>query len=99
MRKSYLTIIARIEAKEAHREFVKNELLKLLAITRAEEGNISYDLHEDNENPSIFLFHEKWVNRALWQKHMENDHLAHYIKVTDDKVASFTLNEMTEIGN
>ncbi|MGJ8737519.1 putative quinol monooxygenase [Zobellia laminariae] len=99
MRKSYLTIIARILVEEEHREFVKAELLKLLDVTRAEEGNISYDLHQDNENPNFFLFHEKWVNRELWQKHMDNKYLAHYMKVTDGKVEEFILNEMTEIGN
>ncbi|WP_055444810.1 putative quinol monooxygenase [Lacinutrix himadriensis] len=99
MKKSFLTIVARITAKEEHTAFVKAELLKLLDVTRAEEGNISYDLHQDNENPNVFLFHEKWVNRELWQKHMANKYLAHYLKVTEDKVEAFILNEMTEIVN
>ncbi|MBQ0788838.1 MAG: antibiotic biosynthesis monooxygenase [Oceanihabitans sp.] len=66
MKKSILTIVARISVKEEYTAFVKAELLKLLDVTRAEEGNISYDLHQDNENPNVFLFHEKWVNRELW---------------------------------
>ncbi|WP_340156468.1 putative quinol monooxygenase [uncultured Winogradskyella sp.] len=99
MKKSYLTIVARILVKEEHRDFVKAELLKLLDVTRAEEGNISYDLHQDNENPNFFLFYEKWVNRELWQKHMNNKYLAHYLKVTEGKVDEFILNEMTEIVN
>ncbi len=93
-----LTIVARILAKEEQREFVKNELLKLIPITRAEEGCISYDLHQDNQNPNVFLFHENWESRELWQAHMENDHLAEYLKVTDGAVEEFILNEMTVIG-
>ncbi len=74
---------------------VKSELLKLIAITRAEEGCINYDLHQDNENPNLFLFHENWENRELWQQHMNNSHLAEYMKATDGAVAEFTLIEMT----
>ena len=99
MKKSYLTIVAKILVKEEHRAFVKAELLKLLDVTRAEEGNISYDLHQDDENLNSFLFYEKWINRELWQKHMGNKYLAHYLKVTDGKVDEFILNEMTEIVN
>ena len=99
MKKSFLSIVARISVKDEHREFVKAELLKLLDVTRAEEGNISYDLHQDNEDPNLFLFHEKWVNRDLWKKHMENKYLAHYLKVTEGMVDAFVLNEMTEILN
>ena len=41
--------------------------LKLIDITRAEEGCINYDLHQDNENPAHFLFYENWKSRELWQ--------------------------------
>ncbi|WP_299887097.1 putative quinol monooxygenase [uncultured Lacinutrix sp.] len=94
---SNLTIVARILAKENKRELVKFELLKLLEITREEEGCINYDLHQDNENPNLFLFYENWVNRSLWQKHMSNPHLTEYMKTTDGAVVEFTLNEMTAI--
>lgn len=71
-----LTIVARILAKAKKRELVKSELLKLIDVTRTEEGCINYDLHQDNENPNFFLFYENWENRDLWQKHMGNAHLA-----------------------
>ncbi|EDP69989.1 peptidase T [Flavobacteriales bacterium ALC-1] len=93
-----LTIVARILAKEEHRDLVKRELLKLIDITRAEKGCINYDLHQDNENENLFLFYENWENRDLWQTHMNNTHLAEYMKATDGAVETFTLNEMTIIG-
>ncbi len=93
-----LTIVARILAKEEKRELVKSELLKLIDITRAEKGCINYDLHQDNENPNLFLFHENWQSRALWQEHMNNDHLAAYMKATDGAVEEFVLNEMNQIA-
>lgn len=93
-----LTIVARILAKAESRELVKSELLKLIETTRAEEGCINYDLHQDNENPNLFLFFENWTNRDLWQIHMGNAHLAEYVKATEGAVEEFTLNEMTVIG-
>ena len=53
-----LTIVARVLAKLEKRELVKTELLKLIDITRSEKGCINYDLHQDNENESLFLFYE-----------------------------------------
>ncbi len=92
-----LTIVARIVAKPEKRELVKEELLKLIDITRTEKGCINYDLHQDNENENIFLFYENWESRELWQIHMNNTHLAEYMKATDGAVEEFILNEMTHI--
>ncbi|NMH89674.1 putative quinol monooxygenase [Flavivirga algicola] len=93
-----LTIVAKILAKEEKRDLVKNELLKLIDITKAEKGCINYDLHQDNQNGNLFLFYENWESRELWQEHMNNAHLADYIKATDGAVEKFVLNEMTHIG-
>ncbi|MEM7066158.1 MAG: putative quinol monooxygenase [Cyanobacteria bacterium P01_B01_bin.77] len=93
-----LTIIGRIEAKTDQVEFVKAELLKLIPITLEEAGCIQYDLHQDNDNPAVFLFYENWESRDLWQTHMNNTHLAEYMKATEGAVAAFTLNEMTRIS-
>jgi quinol monooxygenase YgiN len=90
-----LTIIANIVANKDKVDLVKNELIKLIQITRAEEGCINYDLHQDNDNPAHFMFHENWETRELWQTHMSNQHLADYMTATEGAVESFILNEMT----
>jgi quinol monooxygenase YgiN len=95
---STLTIVANILANEDKIELVKAELLKLIDITRSEEGCINYDLHQDNENPAHFTFYENWETRALWQTHMANQHLADYMAATEGAVAQFTLSEMTKIA-
>ena len=92
-----LTIIARIEAKKNKVDLVKSELLKLIEPTRKEQGCLQYDLHQDNENPAIFMFYENWENRELWQIHMNNEHLKAYMDATDGAVENFTLNEMSPI--
>lgn len=95
---SKLTIVANIKANADKIDLVKAELLKLIDITRAEEGCINYDLHQDNENPAHFMFYENWENRELWQTHMNASHLAAYMAATEGAVAEFTLNEMSKIG-
>ncbi|MBM7074227.1 antibiotic biosynthesis monooxygenase [Shewanella sp. 202IG2-18] len=90
-----LTIVANIIAHEDKIELVKSELLKLIDITRKEQGWIKYDLHRDNDNPAHFMFYETWETRELWQAHMSNEHLAEYVKATEGATANFTLNEMT----
>ncbi|PIE60979.1 MAG: antibiotic biosynthesis monooxygenase [Desulfobacterales bacterium] len=93
-----LTIIANITAKADKIETVKAELLKLIAPTREEEGCITYDLHQDNENPAHFLFYENWESRDLLQAHLDSDHLKHFVAVTEGALDEFTVNEMTHIA-
>jgi quinol monooxygenase YgiN len=95
---SKLTVVANVHAKPDKIDLVKAELEKLIPITQAEEGCIQYDLHQDNENPTHFMFYENWESRELWQKHMNTLHLAGYREATEGAVAEFTLNEMTHMG-
>ena len=95
---SKLTIVAHIHAETDKVELVKAELEKLIPITRAEEGCIQYDLHQDNDNPAHFLFFEQWDSRELWQTHMNAPHLAAYLKATDGAVAEFVLHEMSFVA-
>jgi quinol monooxygenase YgiN len=93
-----LTIVANITANADKIDLVKAELLKLINITRAEEGCINYDLHQDNENPSHFMFYENWESRELWQTHMDNQHLKDYMAATEGAVEEFILNGMSVIA-
>ena len=67
----------------------------LIDNTRAGEGFINYDLHQDNEDPAHFKFYENWESRELWQVHMNNQHLKEYMAATDGAVEELTVNEMT----
>lgn len=93
-----LTIVANITAKAAKIDLVKAELEKLIDVTRAEEGCINYDLHQDNENLAHFMFYENWESRELWQVHMGAQHLQDYMAATEGAVMEFTVNEMTHVA-
>lgn len=93
-----LTVTAHIEAKKDKIKQVKSELLKIIEITKKENGCLQYNLHQDNNNEEIFVLYEKWDSKELWQSHMSNAHIKEYIKKTDKSVINFTLNEMTQIA-
>jgi len=93
-----LTIVANIKVKQEKIGFVNAELEKLIPITRAEEGCLQYDLHQDREDSRHFMFYENWESRELWQKHMEGQHLKDYLAATDGCIEEFTINEMTHIA-
>lgn len=95
---STLTIVARIKARPEQDHLVKSELLKLIDITRAEKGCLQYDLHQDNSDPSVFMFYEHWESRELWQVHISAPHLQDYGAATAGSVEDFTLNEMMLIS-
>ncbi len=96
--KDALTIVARIEAKTDQVELVKSELLKVMEPTRAEAGCIQYDLHQDNENPAVFLMFENWETRDLWQDHMNSDHLKAFREAVGDALAGIVVSEMSQIA-
>lgn len=93
-----LTIVAQITAKSAQVDSMKEELLKLIQPTLAEEGCVNYDLHQDNEDPAKFLFYENWETRELWQAHMETQHLKDYLEATEGKVEDIIISEMTPLS-
>ena len=92
-----LTIVANIHANPDQIGLVRAELEKLVPITRAEQEYITYDLHQDNDDPTHFTFYGNWESRELWQAHMRAPHLAAYMEATDGAVAEFTVSEMTAI--
>lgn len=92
-----LTILAKITATAGHEARLRKELIKLIAITRSEDGCLQYDLHEDTSNPCIFVFYELWQTRELWQDHMNAPHLAAFAKAVEGAIIDFELNEMNQI--
>ena len=95
---SKLIIVARVQAKKDKIDVVKSELLKLIKPTRAEQGCIQYDLHQDNDNPAVFVFYEIWENAEMLKAHAQNEHMKANAKATEGMVESFTINKMTLIG-
>ena len=92
-----LTIIAKIEAKPESLDVVKSAVFKLIEPTRKEKGCIQYDLHQDNQQPEVFIFVENWEGQALWEAHMQSTHLLDFIKDTEGLLVDLTVHQMNEV--
>ncbi len=95
---SNLTIVATVKVKADRVEFVKAELLKLIDVTRAEEGCIAYHLYQDNSNPAHFTFFEQWANRELWQVHMNNQPLKDFSLAVADALDELSVSELSQLA-
>lgn len=92
-----VTVVARIKAKPEALTKVREELLKLIEPTRKESGCISYDLHQDNADTTLFFFLENWESKELLDKHLESEHIKAYLKLTEGLVEQWDLNLLTKI--
>ncbi len=75
-----ITLIARFRAKSGQETKLAEELQHMLEPTRAEEGCLSYELHESTGEPGLFLFYETWESQDALDKHFESPHLQALLK-------------------
>lgn len=95
---STVTVVARVTAKSGFVETVKAELLKLVAETRQEEGCLEYRLHQDQDEPAVFVFYENWKDRACLDKHMTSKHFLAYIEAVEGMIADKAVLRLAEIA-
>lgn len=70
-----LTAVTFIKGIEGKEDELKNELLALTAPTRAEAGNIKYDLYQSTKQPNLFMRYEVWRNADALEFHKTTPHL------------------------
>ena len=87
MAEGKVTVIARIKAKADRAQRVKEELLKLLAPTRAENGCINFDMHQGATDHAQFLFHENWSSEAALKAHFETPHIKNWLRQAESLLA------------
>ncbi|NEO47886.1 MAG: antibiotic biosynthesis monooxygenase [Moorea sp. SIO4A3] len=92
MSNQQVTVTARLKVKPGMEKNFKEEFLPILELSRLEEGCLNYDLHQSNEDPSLFLLHENWVSKEILDKHLEMP----YIKALGEKAEDF-LTEPPEV--
>jgi len=93
-----LTIIAKIKAKSENLNEVKRAVVKLIEPTRKEKGCIQYDLHQDQQEPEVFIFVENWESKVSWDAHMQSSHLQSFIKEMDGLLVDLTVHQMSQIN-
>lgn len=71
-----LTAVTFIQGQEGKGAEVKRELLALSGPTRAEPGNVRYDLYQSLDRPDRFMRLEVWRDEAALERHKATPHLA-----------------------
>jgi quinol monooxygenase YgiN/quercetin dioxygenase-like cupin family protein len=70
-----LTAVTFIRGKPEKEAEVKRELLSLTAPTRAEAGNLGYDLYQSADRPGEFMRLEVWRNAEALELHKASPYL------------------------
>lgn len=70
-----LTAITFIRGPEGSEGDLLSELLSTTASTRAEPGNLAYDLFQSPTNKNLFMRFEIWRNPEALEAHKQTPHL------------------------
>ncbi len=68
-----IVLVARLKVKDDAVEEAKKATLEIVAASRAEEGNLNYDIHQAIDDPTVFVWHETWKNKAAIDEHFETE--------------------------
>ena len=97
MSSSQLTVVAMIRAKSEHIEEVRSALVGLIEPTLPEEGCINYDLHQDKDDPALFVFHENWETPHHLDRHLESAHIKAFQEAVGDKIESLDIRKLGKV--
>ena len=73
-----ITVIAHFKANEGSEKELRELLLSLIELSRADKGCITYDLHQAVDDPSLFIFFEIWENKELLGEHSATSHIRQF---------------------
>ena len=87
-----LTVI--IKSKSEYREELKAILVDLTKNSKKEATCLQYDLHQNIEDPNVFILHEVWKNKEGLDLHNKQSYLLKFIQTSElfleEKITVFT---------
>ncbi len=99
-RRDLLTVIAYMKAAPGKEDELRRELEALIEPTAAEDGYVTYDLHESTEEPGRFFFYENWESEEKLDAHLRTPHLVRFAGMIDDLLDGdgLTINKVRRIA-
>ncbi|GAA4719461.1 putative quinol monooxygenase [Brevibacillus fulvus] len=85
---STITVTAVLRAKAGKEQQLREELLKVVPLSRKEAGCIEYNLHQSLEDQRVFLFYETWKDEEALKSHAETEHYQQYRQNTEPLLES-----------
>ena len=92
---SELFIVVGLKAKAGKEADLRRDLSVLVEPSRNEEGNIGYDLFEDQDEPGRFVFVEAWSSIEARTRHHE--HGAHILNFHNNGVSNVEKTEFAHL--
>jgi quinol monooxygenase YgiN len=92
-----LKIVATIVAKKAFQSELEQILRTVVNETRKEEGNVSYELHQELQNPLKYIIIEVWKSQQAIDKHNESVHFKAFVAAIDGKVDMLNVDVMEKV--
>lgn len=97
MEDKILSLVVILKTKEEKRDFVKNEVSKIVPIVLEEDGCINYEFHQDINDENTFIFYENWATYEAWQNHVNSEHMKKYSKLTSDFIEDKKLYQLSKL--
>ncbi|UOO81215.1 antibiotic biosynthesis monooxygenase [Uruburuella testudinis] len=96
---SSIKIVATIVVKAGHRQELLEKFQQLVSASRREAGNISYDLHQDINQPDRLVFIENWQSQAAIDEHNASAHFQAFVNAIEGKTDSLEIILMQSISD
>jgi quinol monooxygenase YgiN len=93
------TLIVTLQVKKGEEKAMLEAAKPCVAATRKEKGCVAYELHQDLEDPTKFVFFEKWKSPKDLAAHFEEEHTKKLIGVIGkiiEGTPTFTIHKLAE---
>jgi quinol monooxygenase YgiN len=84
---NHLTVIALLVSKPGQEQILKEELIKQTLKIRNEPGFIQFDLHQSNNDATVFMLYESWTDPEALENHFKQDHTEQLVTKFDTLLA------------
>ncbi|QEY24199.1 putative quinol monooxygenase [Neisseria animalis] len=95
---SNIKIAALITVKPEYTAELAVQFKELVRASRAEEGNISYDLHQEIGNPNRFVFFENWASQVAVDSHNASAHFQNFVQAIDGKTDALEIVLLNDVS-
>jgi quinol monooxygenase YgiN len=72
-------VIAQYRARAGEADRIEEALRKMVAPTRAEPGNLDYQVCRDPKDPSLFVLFERYADARAFDAHRATPHFATWL--------------------
>ncbi len=89
-----MVVVARLKAQKGKEDEMANILKGLIPNVRNEEGTLVYTLNRLQQDPSVFLFYEKYTGAEALVAHSSTDYFKQSFKALEPLLAEPPVIEM-----